>query len=136
MQQGAAVVGLIALAALAGGMGFFGAVVAPLVFRTLEPPTSGRFIRALFPHYYRFTFIASAIAAIGLYPIVPWCAAVLALTALTTLWLWLSLMPRINLLRDSGQEAAFSRAHRLSVIVNQLELLIAVAILVRVGLLL
>jgi hypothetical protein len=136
VHQAAAVVGLIALAALAGGMGFFGAVVAPLVFRALEPPISGRFIRALFPHYYRFTFAAAAIAAIGLFPIAPWCAAVLALAALATLWLWLSLMPWLNVLRDSGQEAAFSRAHRLSVIVNQIELLIAVAVLVRIGLLL
>ncbi len=136
MHQAAAVVGLLALAALAGGMAFFGAIVAPLVFRTLEPPDSGRFIRAIFPHYYRFVFIAAALAAIGLSPIAPWCAAVLALTALTTLWLWLSLMPRINALRESGADAAFSRAHRLSVLVNQAGLLIAVAVLVRVGLLL
>ncbi|HUA77876.1 MAG TPA: DUF4149 domain-containing protein [Acetobacteraceae bacterium] len=136
MHEVAAVVGLLALAALAGGMAFFGAVVAPLVFRTLEPPLSGRFIRAIFPHYYRFTFIAAALAAIFLAPVVPWCAALLALTALSTLWLWLSLMPRINALRDSGADAAFSRAHRLSVLVNQAELLIAVAVLVRVAFLL
>jgi Domain of unknown function (DUF4149) len=111
------------------------AVVAPLVFRALEPPISGRFVRAIFPHYYRFIFAAGAIAAIFLSPVAPWCAGVLALTALTTLWLWLSLMPRINALRDAGTEAAFSRAHRLSVLVNQAELLIAVAVLVRVALL-
>jgi hypothetical protein len=136
MHRAAAIVGLVGLAALAGGMGFFGAVVAPLVFRALEPPTSGRFIRAIFPHYYRFIFVAGALAAIGLSQIAPWCAVVLALTALTTLWLWLSLMPRINALRDSGAGAAFSRAHRLSVLVNQVELLIALGVLIRVALLL
>jgi hypothetical protein len=136
MLQAAAVLGLLALAALVGGMVFFGAVVAPLVFRALEPPNSGRFIRAIFPHYYRFTFVASALAAIGLSAVVPWCAAFLALVALATLWLWRVLMPRINRLRDSGAALAFSRAHRLSVVVNQLELLVAVAVLIRAALLL
>ncbi len=136
MHRAGAIVALLALAALAGGMTFFGAVVALLVFRTLEPPNSGRFIRAIFPHYYRFGFVAAALAALSLVPIAPWCAAVLALVALTTLWLWLSLMPRINRLRDVGEERAFARAHRLSVLVNQAELLAVLAVLVRLGFLL
>lgn len=134
MHAAAAIVGLLSLAFLAGGMVFFGAVVAPLVFRVLEPPASGRFIRALFPHYYRFTFAASALAAIGLSVVAPWCAFFLALLTLTTLWLWLFLMPRINVLRESGPDRAFSRAHRLSVLVNQGELLVAVVVLVRLAL--
>ena len=135
MHHAAAILGLLSLAALAGGMTFFGAVVAPLVFRTLEAPTSGRFIRAVFPHYYRFTFIAAALAAVGLVPVAPWCAGFLALSALTTLWLWRVLMPRINRLRDSGDDRAFARAHRLSVLVNQAELLVAIGVLVRLALL-
>jgi hypothetical protein len=133
MQHAAAILGLLSLAALAGGMAFFGAVVAPLVFRTLEAPTSGRFIRAVFPHYYRFTFSAAVLAAIGLAPVAPWCAAFLALSALATLWLWRILMPRINRLRDSGDDRAFSRSHRLSVLVNQVELFVAVGVLIRLA---
>ncbi len=135
MPEAAAIIGLLGLAALTGGMVFFGAVVAPLVFRMLEPPASSRFIRAIFPHYYRFAFIASALAAIGLSAVTPWCAGLLALVALVTLWLWRVLMPRINMLRDSGADAAFSRAHRLSVLINQGQLLISVAVLIRVALL-
>ena len=133
MHHAAAILGLLALAALAGGMLFFGAVVAPLVFRALEPANAGHFIRALFPHYYRFTTIAAAIAAIGLSIVAPWCAGALALLALTSFWLWRILLPRISRLRDAGNERAFARAHRLSVLVNQAELLAAVAILVRVA---
>jgi Domain of unknown function (DUF4149) len=136
MLHAAAILGLLSLAALAGGMTFFGAVVAPLVFRTLEPPTSGRFIRAVFPRYYRFTAIAAALAALGLAPVAPVSAALLALVALVTLWLWLSLMPRINALRDAAAEEKFARAHRLSVLVNQAQLVVAVAVLVRLAFLL
>lgn len=136
MHHAGAILGLLAVAALAGGMTFFGAVVAPLVFRALEQPMSGHFIRALFPRYYLFTTIAAALGAIGLSTLVPWCAVILALLALTSLWLWRILMPRISRLRDAGDERAFARAHRLSVLVNQAELLAAVAILVRLAFLL
>ncbi len=130
-----AIVGLSAVAALAGGMVFFGAVIAPLVFRALEQPVSGRFIRALFPPYYRFVAISAALGAIGLAIIAPWCAVALAVMVLVTLWLWRIQMPRINRLRDARDDRGFSRAHRLSVVVNQVELLISVAILVRLALL-
>lgn len=133
MHRAAVILALLALAALAGGMAFFGAVLAPAVFRTLEQPTSGRFIRAIFPQYYRFSFIAAVLAAIGLIPIAPWCAVVLALVVLATLWLWLWLRPRLNRLRDAEEDRSFSRGHRLSVLVNQIELLAAVAVLVRLA---
>jgi len=43
-------------------------------------------------------------------------------------------MPGINGLRDSGADAAFSRVHRLSVLINQVQFLISVAVLIRVAL--
>ncbi|MGH7070252.1 MAG: DUF4149 domain-containing protein [Acetobacteraceae bacterium] len=135
-HHAAAIVGLSALAALAGGMVFFGAVVAPEVFRTLEQPLAGRFIRALFPRYYRFVSIAAAVAAIGLSVIAPWCAVALAVMVVTTLWLWRIQMPRINRLRDARDDRKFARAHRFAVVVNQAELILSAAILVRLAFLL
>jgi hypothetical protein len=117
-------IALFALALLVGGMVFFAAVTAPLVFTRLPPDQAGRFIRAVFPFYYLYVLVAAAIAALALAPLAAGPAAALAVVAGTTVWLRQGLMPRINRLSDAAQagDAAagqgFARAHRLSVIVN------------------
>lgn len=113
---------VMALAALFGGMLFFGVVMTPLVFSQLPPETAGPFIRAAFPRYYLFMVIASALAALGL--LIrgnPWYALVAVLVTGITLWLWLEWMPHLNALRDAGNQADFARGHRLSVWVNAAE---------------
>jgi len=42
----------LALSLTFGGMTFFSAVVAPLVFTKLRPDIAGSFIREIFPWYY------------------------------------------------------------------------------------
>ena len=54
----AAIIADVALAALAGGMLFFAAVVAPRVFIQLPIEVAGPFIRGLFPVYYLYIAIA------------------------------------------------------------------------------
>ncbi len=44
-------VALLAAALLLGGMGFFAAVLAPLVFTRLPAEVAGRFVRSVFPAY-------------------------------------------------------------------------------------
>ena len=61
-------VAVFALALLFGGMIFFAAVVAPLVFTRLPAEHAGRFIRAFFPVYYLYVLISSTVAAIALVP--------------------------------------------------------------------
>ena len=46
------IVSLLSVGGLWGGMLFFAAVFAPLVFLRLAPDVAGRFIRAVFPVYY------------------------------------------------------------------------------------
>jgi hypothetical protein len=121
---------VMGLAALLGGMLFFGTVMTPLVFGKLPPDIAGPFIRATFPRYYLYVVIASTIAAIGL--LIhgkPWYALAAILIAGATLWLWLEWIPHINALRDAGNHPAFDRAHKLSVYANGLEFVVVVLLM-------
>lgn len=130
-----ALLALFATALLLGGMVFFAAVVAPLVFRALPQEPGGAFIRALFPRYYVFVLGCAAAAAVALFPISKPDAGIMAAVAGLAWWLRGALMPRINLLSDrakAGDAEAkrhFDRAHRLSVAANLLQMGAAAAVL-------
>jgi len=120
--------------ALAGSMVFFGAVVAPLVFRVLPAEAAGTFLRAFFPAYYLWGMALAAVAAVlGVF--VDWPSAVLCLTV-TVLFVFVRqfLVPRINQARDASQAGdsdagtRFQRMHRLSVAINMLQLIILLAV--------
>lgn len=130
-------IALFALATLFGGMIFFVAVMAPLVFTRLPAQQAGSFIRAVFPVYYLYILITSAIAALALAP--HWEGAAMALVAVATLWLRQILMPRINNLSDAAQagdhiaKRKFDQAHRFSVAVNFAQILAAAIVLARLA---
>jgi hypothetical protein len=130
-------IAVFALALLLGGMIFFAAVMAPLVFTRLPASQAGTFIRAVFPVYYLYVLAASAIAAVTL--ATRWDGAVMAIVAVMTIWLRQGLMPRINTLSDaarSGDGAAkrrFDLAHRMSVGVNMAQIIATGVVLARVA---
>jgi hypothetical protein len=123
--------------ALAGSMVFFGAVVAPLVFRVLPAEAAGAFLRAFFPNYYVWGFVvavlAAASAAFADRLSLALCLVVAILFLLARQWL----MPKINKARDaalSGDTTAqgrFDRLHRFSVVINALQLILLLAIAAR-----
>ncbi len=125
-----------ALALLIGGMIFFPTVVAPTVFKVFDGHESGRFLRALFPRYYTYVIVASALGLIGslILPHHHIPAFVFALTGLSTMWVLFWLVPRLNAWRDldiAGDESAgvkFKRGHRASVFLNIVQL-VAIVIL-------
>ena len=128
-----------AVALLLGGMVFFAAVIAPLVFTRLPAEHAGRFIRAVFPFYYLYVLATAAVGAAALVWSDLAAAMALAAVASVTIWLRQVLMGRINALSDAaqaGEEGArgrFDRAHRLSVIINTLQLLAAAWSLARIA---
>ncbi len=138
LVQAAGIVGVLATSCLLGGMVFFGAVMAPLVFTKLDAAASGPFIRATFPRYYGYVLVAAGLGAVGLTARDLISAAVLAVVAGVTAWLLWGLMPRINALRDAelaGDAVAaprFARLHRASVSVNMVQLLAVIFALSRV----
>ncbi|MEM7405710.1 MAG: DUF4149 domain-containing protein [Pseudomonadota bacterium] len=131
---------LLALGALWGGMLFFAAVYAPLVFIKLEAAVAGPFIRQVFPVYYLAMGITSAVAACALaFGSKHTVADVVALALVCAGFMLVRqvLMPRINRDRDAelaGDAAAgkrFHRGHQTSVAVNALQLLTVLVVLVR-----
>jgi hypothetical protein len=130
-------VALLATALLLGGMVFFVVAVAPLVFTRLPPEWAGRFIRQLFPFYYLYVLGLSAAAAVALLPLRLPDALAMAVVAALTAWLRQRLMPRINAWSDAAQagdataKGRFDRAHRLSVVLNLAQMLVALVVLLR-----
>ena len=136
MQDAILLTTLSLSALLIGAMLFFPTVVAPTVFKTLDEAQAGRFLRRLFPGYYLFLIVGSATAAVLAAVTAPGAALLLAAVALSTLWVRQVLTPRINAFRDAeiaGDAAAgqkFKSAHRLSVIINMVQLAGLIALVV------
>jgi len=116
------------------------AVVAPVVFRALDAHGAGRFLHTLFPRYFSWGLTLSLL---GLVPaLYADAAAAFLLGAVAPLFLlarqWL--MPRINASRDAGlagDVAAMTRfrsLHRLSVVVNAVQMPALAALLGRLAL--
>jgi hypothetical protein len=94
-------------------------LVAPLVFKTIDGAGASRFLRALFPRYYRvllaLALVAAGLALAGhraaLWPSISWLLAAAGS---------LLLVPMINAARDAGaaQAARFRQLHGLSVLLN------------------
>ena len=132
MSRTANILASLGLAALVGGMLFFGAVMAPLVFTHLPLSIAGPFIRAAFPFYYGYMTIAALIGLLGYWlkrEVGP--AVALLLILVVTVWLWLWFMPYLDALRVAGDTARFNAGHRDSVWINGGQLIIALAVLIR-----
>jgi hypothetical protein len=120
-----------ALGLLLGGMGVFSFMVAPTAFRALTEADAGRFVRALFPHYYLFVTVASLVSGVLLVAGHPYMSKLMFLCAALGVVARQVLMPRINALRDrslAGDAAAgrwFGRLHGASVVINLFQLVAA-----------
>jgi len=128
-------VALLGLAPLAGGMLFFGTVMAPLVFQNLAPAVAGPFIRSAFPLFYGFVVICAALSACGF--LLLWRiaeAALLFAIVAATYWLWFWQLPHLDALRAAGNTATFTSGHEFSVWVYGAEMFSAFGILIRFAL--
>lgn len=118
----------LALSLTWGGMTFFSAVMAPLVFTKLPLETAGAFIRQVFPWYYLVMGLTTLLAVLLLLPGigagVGWPAALSAFALIGFVMARQLLMPRINAARDAelagdaGAGKRFKRLHGLSVLIN------------------
>jgi hypothetical protein len=135
-----------------GVMGFFGAVVAPAAFTTLDREAAGRFVSAVFPRYYAIGALLGAVALVALLarvgrgPDGGWIGlALVAVMLASTLYAWLVVLPEAHAAREalrqaapaagtvSSESAAFARLHRLSSMLNGMSLVAGVLGLVAVG---
>ena len=126
---------LTLLAALAGSMLFFAAVVAPTVFRSLPADHAGPFLRQLFPRYYLWGLLLSVGATVT--ALVAQTAGAISIASAVILLLFVYarqfLVPQINRARDLELDgdaqagARFRKLHLQSVLINGLQLLLLVA---------
>jgi hypothetical protein len=134
MRSAGNILAFLSLGALVGGMLFFGAVMAPLVFTHLPLPVAGAFIRAAFPWYYTYIIASAGIGAAGLLLRRSVLAALVPLAIIgVTAWLWVYFLPLLDAWREAGNTAAFTRGHNLSVWINGGELFAALLLFIRLA---
>ena len=129
----------LVLACLLGGMVFFPIVVAPTVFKVLSGEDASKFLRRMFIGYYRYIIIGSMLAA-GLLVRDPPAAAAMVAIAASTAYVLFAYMPKLNQWRDAelagdaeaGQK--FATGHRVTVILNMIQMLVILGILIARGL--
>lgn len=125
----------LSLACWLGGMVFFSAIVAPIVFAQLSITDAGKVVSALFPRYYLLGYVAGGLGFIlAVYlcvmraPRLWWAMAAVALAIALGLTFYAGqvVRPQVDAIRtvaeeanpDPARRAEFDRLHRLSVILN------------------
>ena len=114
-----------------GIMLFFSFVVAPVVFTTLDEENARKFIRRIFPYYYKVNLGISLLILLILlfknnFEIKFFLILVVAILFAISNY---SLMPMINKFRDQNQDKKFKYTHSISVIFNFIQMLILLFIM-------
>jgi len=130
-------VAALGAAALFGGMLLFATVVTPTVFRSLAEAPMRVFLRAIFPLYYLYVIVTSLAGGLATISSNPRLGAILLAIAAAAVVLRQIVMPRANAARDAElagdarAKARFQTLHRVSVVVNLAQLLLAGLVVVR-----
>ena len=119
-------------AMILGIMLFFSFVIAPVVFTTLDENNARKFIRKIFPFYYKvnlglslillLTFLFMSRLGIDFYLIL-----IIVILFATSNYI---LMPLINKFRDEKQDKKFKYSHFISVIINFIQMIFLVFLLI------
>ncbi len=119
-------------AMILGIMLFFSFVIAPVVFTTLDENNARKFIRRIFPFYYKvnlglslillLTFLIMSRLGMDFYLILT-----IVILFATSNYI---LMPLINKFRDEKQDKKFKYSHFISVIINFIQMIFLVFLLI------
>ena len=132
----------LAAAVWVGAIVFQSAIVARSVFTALDAPDASKFLRRLFPSFFRMGIVCGAVMSAGFAFLAfgseaPYSAWPFALSAAMTLLAAVSLamVPGINAARDEGESGAarFERLHRLNVLLTVLILFAGIVVLAHVA---
>ena len=136
---------LLALAVWVGGAAFFWGAVAPTVLRTLGAEDASRLMRRSFVRYYLVVVVCAAVGivcvgllladnAFGTWPAIL-SLLLLAGAGATNWWLWRTVFPQLNALRDRADgknteaEREWKTLHQLTVRLNAAVWLCGLALL-------
>ncbi len=121
MEGTAITIAALATAVALGANVFVSSVLAPAVFKSLDPAGASRFLRTMFPRYYVLVLV-TGLAALASLVVggADFGGIVLAAILATLAAISLGLVPAINAARDAGAAAAarFKRLHLGSVLLN------------------
>ena len=126
---------LVLVAAIFGGMLFFMALFAPAVFRFLPRETAARFMRQLFPVYFRVMGIVTVLPTLCLLGFPSYWPEALTLLAVAAVFFAqrYALLPLLNRRREAGDETGAKALHKLSVVIHLLQWAAVAVTLVRLA---
>ncbi len=119
-------------AAILGIMAFFSFVVAPVTFTSLNEENARKFIRKIFPFYYKVNFALCTLVTL-IYLFQKIFNINFYLILFVTILFFISsyiLMPLINKYRDNNQNQKFKYLHFTSVIINFIQIIILIFLLI------
>ena len=120
------------LAISLGMMIFFSFIVAPMIFKILNPENAGKFVRKIFPYYYfvNLVFLSIVVILILLNSKINFEFYIIVSLVISFIFAQFILMPFINKLRDNNEENKFKYAHGFSVVINFLQMIGLVFLLI------
>ena len=122
---------ILITAAILSFMIFFPVVVATSVFKVLDDKQSSKFLRIFFPKYYLFGFVLSLTGLIiAIFDKNNMSLIVFLLIIIGFLFSRQFLMPLINKAKDNNNEKKFNILHRVSVLINFIQISLCVFLLI------
>ena len=120
------------LAISLGMMIFFSFVLAPMIFKILDPENAGKFVRKIFPYYYFVNLVFLSVAVILFFIVSSFSINFYITLALVFSFVFAQfiLMPLINKLKDNNQENKFKYAHGFSVVINFAQMILLIYLLI------
>lgn len=122
---------ILITAAILSFMIFFPVVVATSVFKVLDDKQSSKFLRIFFPKYYLFGFVLSLTGLIiAIFDKNNMSLIVFLLIIIGFLFSRQFLMPILNKAKDNNNEKKFNILHRVSVLINFIQISLCVFLLI------
>ena len=122
---------ILITAAILSFMIFFPVVVATSVFKVLDEKQSSKFLRIFFQKYYLFGFVLSLTGLIiAIFDKNNMSLIVFLLIIIGFLFSRQFLMPLINKAKDNNNEKKFNILHRVSVLINFIQISLCVFLLI------
>jgi hypothetical protein len=116
-----------------GGMAYFAFIFSPMIFKFMESGEASKFLRQVFPAYYRLSAAISIFPAVMLISVPSFQIEVGTLLAVAAMFLFAAriLVPMSNSARDSNNDKKFRIIHRVSVSIYIIQWLAIFVILIR-----
>ena len=122
---------ILITAAILSFMIFFPVVVATSVFKVLDEKQSSKFLRIFFPKYYLFGLVLSLTGLIiAIFDKNNMSLTIFLLIIIGFLFSRQFLMPIINKAKDNNNEKKFNILHRVSVLINFIQISLCVFLLI------